>query len=727
MELKRRIQGWFKYQERQALVVLAFPELNRSDMVGFRQRWVEEVGLQMTIQGVDFSGDGWVSFGSDLLLDLDDGGGRVFWWWWWRQWIARVKGDDNCCGGGTACGDVMVCGGLIYSNSMTVYVLTNLVTFLTHFWKLKLKHAVAIMNIKGGAAGIIGLVEAALIDAYFGHAGMLLITSVLYSIGLGLLVMSVPDRFFSKGVKSCPAGEKLCSSKLTASPFYWGLALIVLAKAGQGICLRALTFGKIKFKRGPPETKVIKFGFLKFEVRRRNVQGKRKRQKNIIRNTCNIVGTAGGITWLFVSSIFAPDWSHRFLISALVMAIGIAIFLIGYAFLSPPQLRASPLTNMLRVLLAAFLKRHLDSTKQGTEFNYGNEDQTPQGQGHNQKTPRGPKKRTTLTDHCRWLNNAAINVPGNFHCFPIGWINCTVGEVEETKLLLRMVPISATFLLYGVIKSNSNTFFIAQGYAMNRSFRFILRKKQHQIQLPIQILRLMAGFATSAVKPLYRIVFEQRIERMNGRYSSGMKVGLGMLAALVCCKVAWLVEYIRLKSLKEHGLLGHPDAIAPISVFWLSPQFVLMGIMDGLARDGMEDFFKYQVPESMRKRYALVLTEAVIGWGKILNIGFIMILDVAVEKLRVEDGSWIADTVNQSRLDLFYAALVVVSIANLFIFAYVASFYTYRDFPEEEDDEEEDPHEEIKTGKKQDKVEPTPDEETEPTPDEETERTIRTT
>lgn len=294
------------------------------------------------------------------------------------------------------------------------------------------------------------------------------------------------------------------------------------------------------------------------------------------------------------------------------------------------------------------------TTKQGTEFNYGDENQTPQGQGHNQKAPQGPKKRTTLTDHCRWLNNAAINVPHNFHCFPIGWINCTVVEVEETKLLLRMVPISATFLLYGAIKFNSDTFFIAQGYAMNRSFRFVLQNKRHQIQLPIQIFGLMAGFATSAVKPLYRIVFEQRIERMNGRYSGGMKVGLGMLAALASCKVAWWVEYKRLKSLKEHGLLGNPNAIAPISVFWLSPQFVLMGIMDGLARDGMEDFFTYQVPESMRKRYALVLTEAVIGWGKILNIGFIMILDVVVKKLRVEDGSWIADTVNQSRLDIFF-------------------------------------------------------------------------
>ncbi|CAL5415071.1 unnamed protein product [Camellia sinensis] len=611
--------------------------------------------------------------------------------------------------------------GLIYGNSMAAYLLANLVTFLTHIWKLKLKHAVAIINIKGGAAGIMGLVEAALIDAYLGHAGMLLITSVLYSIGdglmqgLGLLVMSVPDRFFSNGVKSCPAREKLCSSKLTASPFYWGLALIVLAKAGEGICLKALTFGKIKFKRDPLETKEYKFGFLKFEVPRRKIRDERKCQKNIIQITCNIVGAAGGITLIFVLSIFTPDWSYRFLISAYVMAIGIVIFFSGYAFLSPPQLRASALTNMLRVLLAAFLKGHLDSTKQGTEFNYGDEDQTPQGQGHNQETPQGPKKRTTLDR----LNNAAINVPCNFYWFPDGWINCTVDEVEETKHLLRMVPISATFLLYGVIKSNSNTFFIAQGNAMDRTFHFVLQKKQHQIQLPIQIFLLMAGFANCAVKPLYRIVFERRIERMNGRYSAGMKVGLGMVAALACCRVAWWVENKRLKALTEHGLSGNPDAIAPISVFWLSPQFVLMGIMDGLALGGMEDFFKYQVPESIRKSYALVLTEAVIGGGKILNIGFIMILDVVVMKLRAEDGSWIADTVNQSRLDHFYAALVVVSIANLLFFAYVARFYTYCDFlKEEDDDEEEDPREEIKTGKKQDKMEPTPDEETE--------RTIRT-
>ncbi|CAL5347603.1 unnamed protein product [Camellia sinensis] len=317
---------------------------------------------------------------------------------------------------------------LIYSNSMALYVLTNFVTFLTHIWKLKLKHVVAIMNIKGGAAGIIGLVEAALIDAYLGHAGMLLITSVLYSIGedlmqgLRLLVMSVSDRFFSNGVKSCPAGEKLCSSKLTASPFYWGLALIVLAKAGQEICLKALTFGKIKFKRGPPETKVIKFVWLQFEVCRREIRYERKRQKNIIQNTCNIVGTAGGITLVSVLSI-------------------------------------------------------------GTEFNNRDEDQTPQRQGHNQKTPQGPKKRTTLTDHCRWCRRPT-NRPG-------------VDDAEERKLLLRMVPISATFLLCGVIKSNSNTFFIAQGNAMDRRVEEVEETKLLLRMVPISATFLLYGVIKS--------------------------------------------------------------------------------------------------------------------------------------------------------------------------------------------------------------------------------------
>ena len=51
------------------------------------------------------------------------------------------------------------------------------------------------------------------------------------------------------------------------------------------------------------------------------------------------------------------------------------------------------------------------------------------------------------------------------------------------------------------------------------------------------------------------------------------------------------MEYKSLKAWKEHDLLGNPDAIAHISVFWLSPQFVLMGIMDGLALYGIGDFF----------------------------------------------------------------------------------------------------------------------------------------
>ncbi|XP_028118951.1 protein NRT1/ PTR FAMILY 5.2-like [Camellia sinensis] len=237
-----------------------------------------------------------------------------------------------------------------------------------------------------------------------------------------------------------------------------------------------------------------------------------------------------------------------------------------------------------------------------------------------------------------WLNNAAINVPRNFCYFPDGWINCTMDEVEETKLLLRMVPISATFPLYGVIKSNSNTFFIAQGNAMDRWLNNVA------INVPRNFCHFPDGWINC---PADEVQETKLLLRM-----------------------------------------------VPISATFLLYGFVLMGIMDGLALYGIEDFFEYQVPESIRKRFYSYCDFPEEKDDDEEEDPLKESSRVNKEELRAEDGSWTANTVNQSHLDLFYAAFVVVSIANLLIFAYVAGFYSYRDFPEaEDDDEEKDPHE----------------------------------
>lgn len=37
-----------------------------------------------------------------------------------------------------------------------------------------------------------------------------------------------------------------------------------------------------------------------------------------------------------------------------------------------------------------------------------------------------------------------------------------------------------------------------------------------------------------------------------------------------------------------------------MSVFWLAPQFLIIGVADGFALVGLQEFFYDQVPDSMR-------------------------------------------------------------------------------------------------------------------------------
>ena len=44
-----------------------------------------------------------------------------------------------------------------------------------------------------------------------------------------------------------------------------------------------------------------------------------------------------------------------------------------------------------------------------------------------------------------------------------------------------------------------------------------------------------------------------------------------------------------------------PNKIIPMSVFWLLPQFCLLGLMEGLGDKGLENFIKDYVEESMKR------------------------------------------------------------------------------------------------------------------------------
>ncbi|XVF03169.1 hypothetical protein REPUB_Repub04eG0237900 [Reevesia pubescens] len=533
------------------------------------------------------------------------------------------------------------------------YVLKNLMTFLTDFWNLKLREAAAIVNLQEGLRNMLQIYVALCIDSCLGYRWMLILASLLYSAGLGLLAFSAPQHYFNNNKECVPVKEVpyYCFKKLKHTPFWEGLALLIVGGAAQVIPLYSLSFDQTKVVRIPQDCEAtrVKVGCCLFKVR---IGGWRQLQQRVIRWLCFAFLMLGTITsfYGFISS--EGNWHQRFLISSIAIVIGSVWFICGFPFYGPRQLQPSPLSAMLRALIAAFRKRHLDFRENLQKLHRGDEEDQNQ----------------LPTDHLEWLNNAALKEsPAETR-----WRLCTVKEVEQTKLLLDIIPMSMTFIAYGMVKSLGNTFFVEQASNMSGG-------------LSIVVLHLIQWVSKSLVNRGYKMVFEKRIKRIKRRYSDGVKIGIGMLASIICCAIASAVESKRLKALTEKRLSNDPEATAPISSSWLVLQFFFLGAMEGLAGDGIQDFFGHYAPDS--RRYGPVFTSSVTGFGTLLNIGFITILDYySRSKYKA---NWIGDSVNQSHLDSIYRAYAIVALLNCFLYAYVSSWYSYDNIIGRSEEEEE--------------------------------------
>ncbi|KAG4116334.1 hypothetical protein ERO13_D12G163300v2 [Gossypium hirsutum] len=516
--------------------------------------------------------------------------------------------------------------GLVFSKGLMTLVLQNLSSFLTDSLNLKLKEATTIVNLQESLRNMLQICVALCIDAYLGYRWMLILSSLLYSAGLFLLALSVP------GGERCPSN---CFKELKHTSFWEGLTLVIVGGAAQVIPLYALSFEQTRVSKIPEdcEPERVQVGCFRFRVK---IGGWRYFLQKVIRWLLFVFLIMGSLTSVFCFFFYYDAWKQRFVQSAVAIFIGLLWFLCGFPFYGPRRLQPSPLSIMLRTLIAAWRKRHLKY-----QINLDEEDQNH-----------------SLTDHLELLNSAAVKESPADDNLRTRWILCTVTEVEQTKLLLDIIPMSATFIVYGMVKSLGNTFFIEQADTMRGDISVVL-------------LQLMQLISNIAVNKGYKMMLEKRIQRIKRRHSDGVKIGIGMLTSILCCAVASQVESKRLKALKKKGLLDNPEA--PMSVSWLLLQFIFLGAMEGLAGDGILNFFGHYVPDS--RRYGPVFASSLTGFGTILSIGFIAIIDY-YSRFRYKE-IWIGESVNESRLDLIYRAYAMLAVLNCFIYAYVASSYSY--------------------------------------------------
>lgn len=244
------------------------------------------------------------------------------------------------------------------------------------------------------------------------------------------------------------------------------------------------------------------------------------------------------------------------------------------------------------------------------------------------------------------------------------------GIVEILKVVLPLLPIWTLLLMFAVIFQQPATFFTKQGMTMKRNIgsNFRIPPAALQSSITISIILLM---------PLYDTLFIPFI-RLLTRNEKGITVmqrmGIGMFLSVIAMIIAAVTERKRLDIARNIGT-STSEAL-PMSIFWLLPQYILLGISDIFTVVGMQEFFYSEVPINMRT-LGIALYTSVFGCGSFFSSFLITVIEDLTSSIG-EKQNWFADDMRKARLDNYYWFLALSSAASFLMFMVFCRFYRSR-------------------------------------------------
>ncbi|KAE8666210.1 Protein NRT1/ PTR FAMILY 5.7 [Hibiscus syriacus] len=508
-------------------------------------------------------------------------------------------------------------------------IATSLIIYLTKVIHQDLKTAARSVNYWAGVTTLMPLFGGFIADAYLGRFYTVLVSSIVYLLGLILLTMS----WFVPSLKACDADVCTEPRKAHEVAFFLAIYLISIGTGGHKPSLES--FGADQFDDDHPEERKKKLSFFNWW------------------NSGLCLGLLLAVT-VIVCVQDHVNWGIADIILTIVMASSLLIFVLGRPYYRYRKVSGSPLTPMLQVLVAAISKRKLPYPSNTAELYEVPKSRMAQG------------RLLCHTKKLKFLDRAAIiEDKGNSSEKQGPWRLATVNKVEEMKLVINMIPIWLTSLPFGMCVAQAATFFIKQGVIMDR--------KIANFVIPPASIYSLAAIGMIISVTIYEKVLVPVLRKAIGNergITILQRIGFGMLFSITTMIVAALVEKKRLDVVKNEPVNGSLS----MSVFWLAPQFLIIGAGDGFTLVGLQEYFYDQVPDSMRS-LGIAFYLSVIGASNFLSSLLITLVDHVTEK---GGESWFGKDLNSSRLDKFYWLLAILTMANLLIFVVVAKRYSYK-------------------------------------------------
>lgn len=244
-----------------------------------------------------------------------------------------------------------------------------------------------------------------------------------------------------------------------------------------------------------------------------------------------------------------------------------------------------------------------------------------------------------------------------------------VTQVEETKQMVKMLPILIATLIPSAAVAQGGTLFIKQGATLNRSMGPHFKIPPACLTAFITIFMLV----TIVIYDRYMVPFLRRYTKNPRGITLLQRMGIGLVLHVVIMLTACFVERKRLHVARTEGALGKED-IVPLTIFILLPQFALMGVADNFVEVAKLELFYDQAPEGMKSLGTSYFTTS-LGVGHFLSS--VLLTTVSDVTKRNGHRGWVLDNLNISHLDYYYALLAILSFLNLLFYFLVAKLFVY--------------------------------------------------
>lgn len=270
----------------------------------------------------------------------------------------------------------------------------------------------------------------------------------------------------------------------------------------------------------------------------------------------------------------------------------------------------------------------------------------------------------TLTEDLKFLNKAVTEKPVN----PM--LQCTVKQVEEVKVVLKIIPVFMCTIMMNCCLAQLSTFSIQQAATMNT--------KIGSLKVPPASLPVFPVIFVMLIAPTYNhvvIPFARKITKTEMGITHLQRIGTGLILSIVAMAVAALVEMKRKKVAVESGLLNSAEPL-PITFLWIALQYLFLGSADLFTLAGMMDFFFTEAPKSMRS-LATSISWASLSMGYYFSSVLISVVNNITSIFR--HTPWLSGSnLNHYHLERFYWLMCILGSLNFFHYLFWANRYKYR-------------------------------------------------